>query len=156
MIKYTDREYKERVEKLPKMLKEIINSLDFLNFIYNTTINYKILYPIDKSFKVNLYAVLIGLLPPHKYKDELIKDGMDPELAEKVSQKVHYYVFREVKEELQEIYTEIKIAPRGEVIEKREKDKYHGLSSLDDPEKIEKRKQEIEKYEADDPYIEKI
>lgn len=156
MIDFSYKEYRERIQKLPKTLEKSVNSLEFMDFIGNVSIDYKLKGDLFFSFKQNLYAVMIGLLPPHKFKNELIKDGIDIELAEKISQKTHYYIFRENKEGLQEIYTEIKISPKGEIIKNKEEDNKYGMSVLEDSEKIRKRVEEIEEYKKNDPYAEKI
>jgi len=154
MIEFTNEEYKKRVEKLPQDLKDALRFIVMEKFIWNIWVDYKLDHNIADSFKRNIHAVLIGLLPPHKFKDELIKDGMDQDIAEKIAQKTHYYVFREAKKGLTEIYSDIKIDPKGRVIVKKEDD--YRLSHIENPEKIKARKKEIEEYQENDPYAESL
>ncbi len=159
MIKYTSEEYKKRVEKLPLDLKKMITEgwelRGFIKTVYDQLLDLDerkeleegVYSNLQYSFKQNLYTVMIGLLPPYKFKDELIKDGFGIDLAEKISTKTHYYIFREVKTGLREIYSNIKITPKGKIIEIKEEERYSDFSLLKE------NKTNINKDEYNDPYL---
>jgi len=95
----------EICKTLTEDLKEAVFSEDTADAIWNISQ----LHNIKKTSKLAKLTgqVLMGLLPPQFFKDTIQEElGLDEDTAKKASIEMEHYVFNQVKDELNQLYSE--------------------------------------------------
>lgn len=108
--KYTPEQFWELYKKLPQELKDALFAEETGNNIYEICKRNEIEENLDEIVDL-VGQVLLGVLPPEEFQETLEKElKLEKELAKKVSQEIHRFIFYPVKTSLEEIYR-IEIAP---------------------------------------------
>ncbi len=111
MANYTKEKLWKFYEKLPEELKDAIFSEETAESIWNTCDKNN----VDEVSEIAQYVgrVLLGVLAPEDFQEALEKEmKLKKEVAKKVSQEIHRFVFFPVKESLALLY-KIEVAPPG-------------------------------------------
>jgi len=113
--KYTKEQLWELYQKLPPELQEAIFSEETANNIYSVCEKNGIVD--DKIPKIAKLTgdILLGLLPPEDFQASLELDlDLKSDLAKKISQEIHRFVFYPVRTKLSELYRKEIPTPAGE------------------------------------------
>jgi hypothetical protein len=108
---YTKEELWKLYKKLPKELQEAIFAEETADHIYEICERYEV--PEEKVPEIakEVGNVLLGLLPPNEFQEILEKEiKLEREIAKRVAQEIHRFIFYPVKSSLEELY-KIEIAP---------------------------------------------
>jgi hypothetical protein len=106
MSDYPKEKLDELYENLPVTLRDSISSSENANIIYNICTKNNITEEdiISKIAKNTCY-VLLGILPPNKLKDSLLKElQLKNDAAEQITSEINDSIFLSVKEDLESLY----------------------------------------------------
>jgi hypothetical protein len=108
---YTREELWKLYEKLPRELKETIFAEETANYIGSVCERYNISEETISEAAKQVGNVLLGILPPDEFQGVLEKElKLKKEVAKKVAQEIHRFIFYPVKPALEELY-KIEISP---------------------------------------------
>jgi len=97
-------------QKLPQELKDALFAEETTDDIYDICKRNRILEKLSPIVEY-VGQVLIGVLPPEEFQETLEKEvKLKKEVAKKVAQEIHRFIFFPVKSSLEELY-KIEIAP---------------------------------------------
>ena len=108
---YSKKELWQLYEKAPQELKEAIFSEETAESIWNICLRNEIEDQRVPQISRRVGHVLLGILPPDEFQDVLEKEvKLEKDVAKKVAQEIHRFVFYPVKTNLEELY-KIEITP---------------------------------------------
>jgi hypothetical protein len=108
--RYTREQFWKLYEKLPQELKDALFAEETGNNIYEVCKRNGVEEKLGEVVDL-VGEVLLGLLPPNEFQGALEKEvGLKEEVAKRVAQEIHRFIFFPVKASLEELY-KIEITP---------------------------------------------
>ncbi|MFC1663528.1 hypothetical protein ACFL0A_00115 [Patescibacteria group bacterium] len=108
--KYTREQFWNLYEKLPQELRDVLFAKETDSAIYDTCKRNEILDNISQVVEF-VGQTLVGLLPPEEFQETLEKEvKLKKDIAKKVSQEIHRFIFFPMKSNLEKLY-KIEITP---------------------------------------------
>lgn len=119
-MEYSTKELEKLFEALPIELKDALLSEETAERIAQISHRYELLEEQTPELAKLVGKILLGLLPPEQVQEVLTAQlAVEPERAQYISREVNRFILFPVKEQLSELYSEIRFAPGGRLERKR-------------------------------------
>jgi len=113
MVEYTRDQFLELYKDLPEELQEAMGSDRTTDTIKRLSNEEELNDEQHSAFVKLVGDVLLGLVPPSEFKEELVKADIKEESAKKIDQAVRRFIFYPVKDLLTDLYREKVEIPEG-------------------------------------------
>lgn len=146
MVEYSREQFVELYKDLPEDLKKAMSSERTIDTTERLSDQEDLSDEEHHAFVKAIGDVLLGLVKPSKFKEELEKAGISKKGAEKINSSVQRFIFYPVRDTLAQLYEEelkIKKGPEVEELKEETGEKEEKKEKQKKPKKV---KKEGDKY----------